>query len=166
MRAELSGVSDAGWALATLVLLMLPIAGAAGLGAYFGVWSWAAFCAGALAAYALFFGFGYVLGVRGARWRLKGRPLPREAVFPEATVVAAMAVSAMLLIGDRTGVAVALSMPLWGLPFVGIFAGGSLGELAGKRGVGLGGALGAVWRLHRQARAAGWAAAVEGQGRC
>ena len=161
MDSELACLSEAGWALATMVVFLVPAAGMAAVGAVFQAWYVAALFSGLLVGYAIFVGLGYAFARLVARWRReKGSASRRPRIFPEVLVVAVMAVAAAMLIGDKTGVALALAVPLWGVPFVGVFTGGGLGEVAEKRGVGFRGALGAVWRLHGQARKTEWASAV------
>ena len=167
MNADRSRIVCAGWSMLAGALAAILVA----LQAMALCWLWWSWQPGALAALGLLAGYagavmiGYCAGRRvcamlAGQERNVRTPLRRSGL----AIVAAIGLPCGMSSGDdlRWALVLVVVLPLAVLPAAGMSAGLHLAVVAFERGTNFRRALGAVRRLHREARRAEWDAALAG----
>ena len=167
MTADRPEIVVAGWSvLAGTLFAVLVALQALALCLLWWSWHWGAVAAaGVLTGYAGMAALGYGAGRRFHAWLARqgggARPPLRR---PGLVTVASIGILCGMSSGDdlRWMLVMGVVLPLAALPTAGLFAGFCLAAVAFGRGTDFRGALGAVRRLHREARRAEWNAAIAG----
>ena len=168
MTAEGSGIVVAGWnVLAGTLLAVLVASQALVFCLLWWSWHWGAVAAaGVLAGYAGMVALGYGAGRRFEAWLARQEGEARSAPLrrPGLGTVASIWLLCGMSSGDdlHRALVMGVLLPLAVLPTAGLTAGFCLAAVAFGRGTDFRGALGAVRRLHREARRAEWNAAIAG----